>query len=130
MSAEKALLEAYEEWHRLTEAEGKAIRLRDWNFLLDCQKVIQKLQPSITQLTHAARAEWQALGADSAAREKEIRALVLELIRMGERNKSELAFARETAGSEREQLEQASQNLKRLQQSYGAARPAAWTSFS
>ncbi len=130
MSAEKALFEAYGEWHRLAEAEGKAIRLHDWNFLLECQRVIQKLQTKITPLTREARAEWKQSGTDLAAKEKKLNAVVSELIAMGERNKSGLKTAREAAKSEREQLEQASQNLKRLQHSYAAARPTAWSSFS
>jgi uncharacterized protein YoxC len=130
MKAEKALLDAYGDWHRLAEAEGKAIRLHDWNFLLECQKVIQRLQPQITELTRAAREEWKQAGADLAAQEKKINAVVSELIAMGECNKSLLQAAREAAKSEREQLEQASQNLKRLQHSYAAGRPTAWSSFS
>jgi hypothetical protein len=130
MSAENSLLEAYEEWHRLTEAEGKAIRMRDWNFLLDCQRVIQKLQPVITQLNREVREEWRQTGVDLAAKEKKLRTVISELIEMGRKNKLLIQEAREVAKAERDQLEQASLNLKRLQQSYVAARPAAWVSFS
>ena len=45
--------------------------------------------------------------------------------------KKTIATARaKIAKAEREQLEQARQNLKRLQQSYVVARPAAWSSLS
>ncbi len=130
MSAEKALLDAYGEWRRLTRAATRAIQLRNWGFLLECQAVIQKLQPVITRLTREARAEWKKSGADIATREKKINRVVLELIALVESNKSMLQAARKAAESERKQLEQASQNLKRLQKSYVMGRPAAWTSVS
>ena len=59
MRAEKALLDAYGEWRRLARAGSKAIRLRNWPLLTECQNVIQKLQPRITRLTHEARNEWR-----------------------------------------------------------------------
>jgi hypothetical protein len=130
MSAEKALFDAYAEWRRLARAGNKAIRLRQWRFLLECQKVVQKLQPLIVRLTREARGEWKQSGRDLAAREKKLQRVVLELIELVESNKSMLKVAREAAKSERKQLEQASQNLKRLQQSYAVACPTAWSSFS
>jgi hypothetical protein len=130
MSAEQALFNAYSEWHRLAEAEGNAIHLRDWNFLLECQAVIKKFQPLIAQLTVTARNEWKNSGADCAAKEKIIHATVWELIELGRRNQMLLQAAREAAKAKREELEQASRNLKRLQASYVSERPAGWTSFS
>jgi hypothetical protein len=130
MSTEKALLDAYAEWRRLARAGGRAIRLRQWGLLLECQQVSQKLQPQITRLTREARNEWRASGADPVAQGEKIQSVVLELIDLVKSNKSMLKAARDAARSERKQLEQASQNLKRLQQSYVVSRPAAWTSFS
>ncbi len=130
MSAEQALLEAYGEWRRLAEAEGKAIRMRDWDFLLECQAVIKKIQPLVTRLTLAARDEWKNSGADCAAKEKIIYATVWELIELGRRNQTLLQTARAASQAKREELEQASRNLKRLQASYVSERPAGWTSVS
>jgi hypothetical protein len=130
MSAEQALLNAYSEWHRLAEAEGKAIRLRDWYFLLECQQVLKKIQPVISQLTLAARNEWKISGADCATKEKNLHATVWELIELGRRNQMLLQTALQAAQAKREELEQAGRNLKRLQVSYVSARPAEWTSFS
>lgn len=130
MSAEKALLDAYREWRRLARAGSKAIRLRNWTLLAECQDVIQKLQPRITHLTREARNEWLQSKVDLAAGEKKIHQAVYELIELVKSNKSMLQAAREAARSQRQQMEQASQNLKRLQRSYAAVRPAAWTSFS
>jgi hypothetical protein len=130
MSAEQALLNAYSEWRRLAEAEGKAVRMRNWNLLLECQQAIKKIQPLITQLRFAARAEWKNSGADRAAKEENLRTIVSELIELGQRNKMLLQTARDAAQAKRQELEQAGRNLKRLQLSYVSARPAAWTSFS
>ena len=44
MSAESELLDAYGEWHRLAEAETKAIQTRNWDLLSDCHLVIKDLQ--------------------------------------------------------------------------------------
>jgi uncharacterized protein (DUF58 family) len=130
MSAEQALLNAYSEWRRLTEAEGKAIRQRDWNFLLECQSLLKKFQPLITQLTFAARSEWKNSGADFLTKENKFHVIVSELIELGQRNKALLQTARRAAQAKREELEQAGRNLKRLQFSYASARAPAWTSFS
>src|SRR6201999_908283 len=107
-------------------AEGKAIRRRNWDFLLECQSFVKKLQPLITQLTREAVAEWKQSGANVVEKKKQIRAVVSELIALAKQNKSQLAAARAIAKFEREQLEQARQNLKRLHQSYVIARPTAW----
>lgn len=130
MNAEQSLLDAYSEWHRLAEAEGSAIRRRDWKFLPECQQALKKIQPTITQLTLAARDEWKKSGADLAAKGKIIHTVVRELIELARRNKMLLQAAREAAQARREDLEQAHRNLKRLQLSYVSARQAAWTSFS
>lgn len=130
MSAEEALFSCYREWRRLAVAVGKAIRVRNWNFLQECQQVIQKLQPEITRLTRETRSEWQQSGADLTGKEENLKAVISELIELGQRNRSLLQAARRAAQPEGERLEQAGQNLRRLQQSYTVAHPAAWTSFS
>jgi hypothetical protein len=130
MSAEQALMGAYSEWHRLAGAEGRAIRLRDWNLLLECQQALKKFQPLITRLTYEARDEWKQKGLDFVAKENAVRAVVLKLIESGQRNKRLLQNARQAAQARREELEQAGRNLKRLQLSYASARTSAWTSFS
>jgi hypothetical protein len=129
MSAEGDLFEAYSEWHRLAKAGNKAIHKRDWGFVLECQSVTRKIQPSIARLTRQARGEWSRK-ADAAAKEKRLGAIIAELMKQLESNKNLLRTARSTALCKRDMLEQAGRNLKRLQSSYAAARPSAWTSFS
>jgi hypothetical protein len=130
MSAEQALLNAYSEWRRLAKAESKAICLRDWNFLLECQEAIKKIQPRITRLIREAHDEWKQSEADSVAGKKNIRVVVSELIELAKHNRMSLQAAMEAAQAKCEQIKQAGHNLKRLQFSYLSARPAAWTSFS
>jgi hypothetical protein len=130
MSAELALFSAYREWHRLARAGQTAIHKRDWNFLLECQQVTRKIQIFIPNLTLQARNEWKERDLDSAAKENELRAVILELMKLLESNKKLLTVARKTALSRREKLEQAGQNLKRLRGSYVLERSSAWTSFS
>lgn len=130
MSAERALFDAYREWRRLAWAGRKAIGKRDWGFLLECQSLVRQIQPSIAGLRQQAQDEWRRTKADGAAKEKELRAMVLELKDLLESNKKLLQAARLTSLARRQKLEQAGRNLKRLRNSYACARPPAWTSFS
>ncbi|HWD93895.1 MAG TPA: hypothetical protein VG938_16310 [Verrucomicrobiae bacterium] len=130
ISAEAALLTAYEDWRRFAELEGTAIRTRDWNLVTDCQKQISALQPRILRLTHLAREEWQRAGVDRAEKENILHRLVLELIESGTKNNSALAAAKEAARAQVGQLVTSRQNLKRVQRSYSPLRPALWNSFS
>jgi hypothetical protein len=130
MSAEHALFNAYAEWRRLARAGHRAIGKRDWDFLLECQRVIRGIQPNISKLTREARNEWKQPKADSAAKEEKLRAIILELKGLLESNQKLLQACRSRALSEREKLEQAGRNLKRLQNSYVSARSPMWASFS
>jgi hypothetical protein len=130
MSAEWALFSAYREWHRLARAGHNAIQKRDWNFLLESQQITRKIQSFIPDLTLQARNEWKERKLDSAAKENELRGIILELMTLLESNKKLLCTARANALSRREKIEQAGRNLKRLQSSYVLERSSVWTSFS
>ena len=130
MSAEQALFDAYREWRRLARAGQKAISRRDWALLLECQTIVRKIQPTITNLRQQARDEWQRTNVDCSLKEKELQAVILEIKDLLESNQKLLLAARAGALSRRQKLEQAGRNLKRLQNSYASAYPAAWTSFS
>jgi hypothetical protein len=130
MSAEQALFDAYREWRRLAWAGRKAIGKRDWGFLLKCQSIIRQIQPSITSLRQQAQDEWRRTNVDGAAKEQELRAMVLELKDLLESNQKLLQAARLTALDKRQKLEQAGRNLKRLRDSYASTHPPAWISFS
>ena len=130
MSAEETLFCAYREWHRLAKAAHKAIGKRDWGFLLECQAVVRRIQPSITSLHQEVNEEWKRSNVDCATKKKELSAIILKIKELLESNKQLLHTARQTALSEREKLDQAGMNLKRLQSSYVLRRASAWTSFS
>jgi hypothetical protein len=119
MNAEEELLHAYREWHRLAQAENKAIRTRNWDLLSDCHLAIKDFQSHITGLTQAARAEWQRNGCNAAEKEKNIKVLVSSLVELTRHNHNLLLTTRNNARIQLEQLGEAGINLKRLQRSYG-----------
>jgi hypothetical protein len=129
-TADAALHEAYQEWRRLAELEGEAIRARNWTTTADCQRHLSALQPRIIRLREQAREEWKRAGADIMARENKLRAIISGLIELESRNSSSLDEARAIAQEKREELGLAGQNLKRIQRSYAPASPAVWNSFS
>lgn len=130
MSAERALFDAYREWRRLARAAHTAIYRRDWRLLFECQRIIQGIQPLITNLTREARDEWRQQKAEGKAKEERLRAVISELVGLLESNQKLLHACRAKARSKREELEQAGRNLRRLQNSYVLARSSAWPSFS
>ena len=130
MSADHELAEAYQEWRRLAEAEGEAIRACDWGLVSACQKALQHLQTQITWLSPAASDERAKLGHDGIVREKTLNATVQELIQQERSNQTLLDAVQAVARTKLEELNRAGRNLKQIQRSYGLNRPAAWSSFS
>lgn len=130
MNAETALSEAYQEWRRLAETEGEAIRAGDWGLLAASQRALEHLRDRITKLTDAAKTEWAQLGENFSGKEKNFRAVVSELIQLERHNMTLLAAVRQSFELRRAQLNQAGRNLRRIQRSYAPPRPAIWNSFS
>jgi hypothetical protein len=130
MNAGRDLTEAYQEWHRLAEAEGQAIGARDWGLVSACQKAIQHLQERISQMTPAARAEGSQSGGRPAASKVALTAAIHELIQLEKRNQTLLGVMQTEMRAKLDQLDQAGQNLKQIRRSYGAGCPAGWSSFS
>ena len=130
MTAERDLNLAYQEWHRLAEAEGEAIRTCDWSLLSACQEALQALQQRTIRLSEAAKREWSRAGMDRPVGIKKLEATVRQLIELEHNNETQLNAVREAAQKKLEQLQQAGRNLKRVQRSYVRERPTAWTSFS
>ena len=130
MNATDDLTAAYQEWRRLAETEGEAIRVCDWGLVSASQKALQHLQERITQLSPLAKHEWAKRGARGAAERRALKAAVCELIKLQRRNQTLVHAICETTRAKLEELNQAGQNLKRLRSSYGAAQPAGWCSFS
>ena len=130
MSADTRLHNGCKEWRRLAEAEGEAIRARDWGFVADCQKALQQLQPQIHRHLQDARQEWARSGSDAACKEESFRAAIAELIEIERRNGALLDVVRRAARAHLGELAQAGRTLRQVQRSYAPPQPSAWTSFS
>jgi hypothetical protein len=125
MSDGGTLEEAYSEWRRLAEAEGKAIRIGDWRFVADCQQALGRLRPIIDRLTEQTR---QGLGEPRRAQFP--RATVLELIELQRRNLASLQQRRQRLSAQMEELSRTGRNLRGIQRSYSPPPPPAWNSYS
>jgi hypothetical protein len=121
MSAETELLRAYREWHRLAQAETKAIQTRNWALLNDCHLAIKDYQILVARLTQEARAEWQRTGCNVGEKEKNLQVLISDLLDVTRQNQGRLQTALARAREQIDQLGEAGKNLKRLQRSYGMA---------
>jgi hypothetical protein len=130
MTVDRELLSDCQEWRRLAETEGEAIRTCNWALATDCQQALERLQPQMSQHFQNAREEWKRLGLDSAEKDRVVRALIAELIEIESRNKTLLNRLQQDAQSRLHQLQQASRTLRRVQSSYAQARPVPWTSLS
>ena len=119
MKAENELLHAYREWHRLARAEAKAISMRNWDLLADCQLAIKDFQTLISRLTLEARHECESAGGDWIERERRIQIFIGELIELTRRNQAALQRAKDEATERLNHLNDAGRNLKMLQRSYG-----------
>jgi hypothetical protein len=130
MTHEAALMEAYEEWQRLAEREGKGIRANNWPLVSDCQDRISALQTHIVRLTSSAREEWRLSGADRAQKEYNLRQTVSALMELETANSASLTAAKEITRAQLNQLHTARKNLKRVKRTYSSVGSAGLNSFS
>ena len=130
MIAKKSLFDAYNSWEQLTQAEGAAIQSGDWARVAECQQAKQGLQKQIIQLTESAQAECIETGLDSKNFERDLRPIINNLISMESRNSELIAIRRHEADVEKLDLDQAAQNLRRVQKSYSPPATAVWNSYS
>ena len=121
MNAEKELLNAYRDWHRLACAEAKAIHTRNWDLLADCQRAITDFQTLTSRVIIEARKEWESAGFNPVEKERHLQVYIQELIALTRDNQSLLQSAKDGAALKLEELGLAGQNIKRLQRSYGHA---------
>lgn len=130
MIAQKNLVEAYQTWEQLTQAEGAAIQSDDWSRVQQCQQTKQGLQRKIIHLTEAAQAECIDAGVDQKSLEREVRRIINHLISLESRNSELLAGRRDAAEAAKADLDQAAHNLRRVQKSYAPPTAALWNSYS
>lgn len=130
MIAKKNLVEAYQSWEQLTQAEGAAIESDDWARVQQCQQTKKGLQKQIIQLTEAAQAECIEAGLDQKSLERDVRRIINGLITLESRNSELLAGRRVVAEVAKADLDQAAHNLRRVQKSYAPPSAALWNSYS
>lgn len=130
MIAKKNLVEAYQSWEQLTQAEGAAIESDDWARVQQCQQTKKGLQKQIIQLTEAAQAECIEAGVDQKSLERDVRRIINGLIALESRNSELLAGRRVVAEVAKADLDQAAHNLRRVQKSYAPPSAALWNSYS
>jgi hypothetical protein len=130
LNAERDLLAVCREWRRLAEAEGEAIRTRNWELCSACQKALQLLRERITALLPTVRAEWARPSGDGAARQQAFDDTLRRLIELERRNQTLLQSLRAAARLKIQQLSEAKIKLKQLQRSYGFVPAPARQSFS
>ena len=130
MNTHHDLQNSYQEWRRLAEAEGEAIRAGNWMLVFDCQNALRQLQPRIVRQTEAAHRECAALGLDPETMEYEMDTMIHSLIELESRNNSLINARRCLAQEELAKLEQASLTLRRIQRCYVPAVPRLETFFS
>ena len=126
------LQQAYSEWRRLAEAEGKAIRAGDWPFVADCQKALARLQSLIDHFSNQNEKPQASAphNSENLARKSAQRETVLELIELQRQNLAALQQRRQRLSAHVQQLSRSSRNLRDIQRSYGSLRPSAWNFYS
>ena len=121
MSVRSELFEAYQQWRKLSVAEGEAIQNSDWTQVSACQGEKKQLQSTITRLTAASQYECAAHGNDLNELQTAVRAVIADLIIMESRNGEILAAKRQTVEAKRIDLRSTRLNLNRVRNSYGNA---------
>ncbi|MFO1511605.1 MAG: hypothetical protein U1F83_01615 [Verrucomicrobiota bacterium] len=130
MNAKTILVAAYSSWEELTQAEGLAIQKEDWARVTECQQFKQGLQKQIIHLTEAAQAECFNCGQDLQHFQSDVRGIINTLIALESRNAEWLTGRRQAAELRKLDLEQVTQNLRRVHKSYTTPTPAVWNSYS
>ena len=118
MNPENELLRAYHEWHRLAQAETKAIQTRNWDLLTDCHLAIKDFQTHIGKLAQETRSEWRRSGCNLAEKERNLQVLVAGLIDLTRHNQGLLQTTLAAARQQRDRLGETGNNLRLLRRSY------------
>lgn len=123
------LWDLYEQWKRLTEKEGEAIRTANWLEVRRCQKAKQQLQSGIIKVTDGLKTECSnELQNDQL--NSQIRRHVNELIQLETRNHSILGQCMAKLQNERGTLEETSNRLKKVRKSYVPSPQPIWNQYS
>lgn len=119
MSASPKVDSLLDQWFELTQAEGTAIQNADW-------EQVQQAQAGKARLHHFLSEQRARLGDIHPFASR-----IARLISLESRNEELLAAQMRRWHSEKEQLEQGTKNLRRIQRSYAPARSGArWNFYS
>jgi predicted deacylase len=129
MSARKELAGILEKWLQLTRAEGAAIQAAAWSALGEIQARKAALRKSLAEAMRACVEEEAGSAGKFAPRA--FRAEASRILSLLTRNGAALAAQLSRAKAQRESLDQADRNLRRIERSYVRLHPpTAWHSYS
>jgi len=115
----------------LTEREGAAILASNWPEVRRCQEAKQQLQPAIIRSTTASATSSTGVPRQQENElQKQIRAIVNELIRLESENNSVLQKRMASLEDARGELDQTAGRLRRVHRSYGRSPNPAWNQYS
>jgi len=129
MHSAALLWDLYEEWKRLTHAEGTAIHASDWAQVRRCQNAKKELQPKIIRLSESAKAECLT-NVDHEELETQIRSYVNQLIILETQNNSILQARLQNLANERSEAERTTARLRKVHKSYAPERGVIWDRYS
>jgi hypothetical protein len=127
MSARQDISKLLEQWHQLTQQEGGAIQSASWTRVKRIQSEKARLQKSLA----AAQSQWVRQNPGPNPDASPFRAELARLISMEARNAELLAAQVRRAEAQRQSLDHAYRNLRRIQRSYIRKQPPiAWQCYS
>jgi len=130
MSARSDLAKLLAQWLELTRAEGGAIQAAAWARVSEIQSHKAALQKSFDETREKWAGEYSGR-VPAAAKADPFRAELGRLLSLEERNRALLAAQLQRVQTEQGSLDQAYQNLRKIQRSYTRKPyPTAWQCFS
>lgn len=130
MNAERKLIEAYQEWHRLAESVGRGIDQDDWSRVSVNQRAIRRLQDRVSRLAPAVRAERAQSRARQPGAQDPLRTTLEDLIALTRHHQALLARKKQDVRLKLDQTGRAVGNLRQIRRSYVSPCPALHTSFA
>ena len=126
MSARQDITDLLEQWRRLTEAEGEAIRTGAWLSVKELQAAKAELQRDM----NSAMEKWKRENPGAAPAKHPFRREVDRLISLEMRNSELLAAQHERVQRERASSDRALLTLRRVQRSYAQKPETGWDCYS
>jgi hypothetical protein len=122
--------ELYAEWHRATDAEGRAIQAGDWSAVEEWQQCKADLKDRILPAAEAFQSRWPVREQGQVEYERTFRPIVSELIALEHRNHAWLRLRRDSANTEMQALQDTTRNLRGVHRAYGRGQQTNWQSYS